>query len=54
MSADRQGVARPDLAAARLYTAVVSDILDGLGHRVSQEGVVLPPIHAVQIDGFPV
>src|ERR1700735_5023343 len=33
MTADRQGVARPDLAAARLYTAVVSDILDGLGHR---------------------
>ncbi len=33
MTADRQGVARPGLAAARLYTAVVSDILDGLGHR---------------------
>jgi len=33
MTADRRGVARPDLAAARLYTAVVSDILDGLGHR---------------------
>lgn len=33
MSADRRGVARPDLAAARLYTAVVSDILDGLGYR---------------------
>ena len=33
MTADRQGVARPDLAAAGLYTAVVSDILDGLGHR---------------------
>ena len=33
MTADRQGVARPDLAAARLYTAVVSDILDSLAHR---------------------
>ena len=33
MTADRQGVAGSDLAAARLYTAVVSDILDGLGHR---------------------
>jgi regulator of RNase E activity RraA len=33
MSVDRRGVARPDLAAARLYTAVVSDILDGLGYR---------------------
>ena len=33
MTADRQRQARPDLAAARLYTAVVSDILDGLGHR---------------------
>jgi len=33
MNPDRQGAARPHLAAARLYTAVVSDILDGLGHR---------------------
>jgi 4-hydroxy-4-methyl-2-oxoglutarate aldolase len=32
MSADRRA-ARPDLAADRLYAAVVSDILDGLGHR---------------------
>ncbi len=33
MSANRRDVARPDLAAAQLYTAVVSDILDGLGYR---------------------
>jgi 4-hydroxy-4-methyl-2-oxoglutarate aldolase len=33
MSADRRGTARPDLVAARLYSAVVSDILDDLGHR---------------------
>ena len=32
MSADG-GNALPDLAAARLYTGVVSDILDDLGHR---------------------
>jgi regulator of RNase E activity RraA len=32
MSADGGG-ALPDLAAARLYTGVVSDILDDLGHR---------------------
>ena len=32
MSADG-GSALPDLAAARLYTGVVSDILDDLGHR---------------------
>jgi len=32
MSADG-GDALPDLAAARLYTGVVSDVLDDLGHR---------------------
>ena len=34
MSADRQGSGTlPDLVVSRLYTAVVSDILDDLGHR---------------------
>jgi len=33
MSAEQPGVAQPDLAAARLGSAVVSDILDDLGHR---------------------
>lgn len=33
MSQDRRANALPDLVAAQLYAAVVSDILDDLGHR---------------------
>ena len=47
MTADRRGVARPDLAAARLYTAVVSDILDSLGHRDHTLGPAIRPLGRV-------
>ena len=39
MSADQGSGALPDLVVSQLYTAVVSDILDDLGHR----GHVLDP-----------
>ena len=53
MSAAGDGDVLPDLVASRLYTAVVSDILDDLGHREHVLDLAIRPLgHGTVIAGF--
>jgi 4-hydroxy-4-methyl-2-oxoglutarate aldolase len=53
VSAAGDGNVPPDLVASRLYTAVVSDILDDLGHREHVLDPAIRPLgHGTVIAGF--